>query len=214
MDTSDWKSNIDVLHDSDGLHHGFKAAASGVFNALKDFVGDLSNSDTTYVLTGHSRGAAVANLVARMLHDADVDNDRVYDYNFACPDVARLSLTCDWESGHKNMFNISYTADPIGVIPGVAGDLLGYIDVGTAWGKFGRSYYFTDSWDTPDEFDLSRVFSNPSSHSQVYYVSMMKNRSESTFHSWNEVAAKRLLYFSSADIEDVILKLIQRIMGL
>ena len=211
LDTADWVSNIDVLHGADGLHQGFNTAAELAYNALKDFVGNLNDSNVTYVITGHSRGAAIANLVSKKLDDAGVDDSRVFDYNFACPDVARLNLSYNWESGHANMFNISYTADPVGVIPGVAGDLLGNLEVGTSWGKFGKSYYFTDEWDRPDEFDLSRLFADPSSHDPKLYVAMMKNRSASTFHSWSEVAAKRLQYFSATDVEDVIAKLVELI---
>lgn len=214
FDTSDWISNVNMnLAGEEGLHPGFNAAAESVMAGIRQTVGDLTDANTTFVLTGHSRGAAVANLTAVALHDAGVSNDRVFDYNFACPDVGRFGLNYGWTYGHTNIFNLSYTADPVGVVPGVAADLIGVAAVGTAWGKYGNTFYFTDAWDTPDEFDLSRLFANPSSHSQALYVQMMANRSDSTFHSWSDVAAKRLLYFTLTDSVSPILKLIEYITG-
>ena len=77
--TSDWLSNFRIDADSSGRHYGFATAADKVYSLviswLKDrYHNDFIKSNIRYVITGHSRGAAVANLLAVRLHDAGVPN--------------------------------------------------------------------------------------------------------------------------------------------
>ena len=48
----------------------------------------LDNEETTIIVTGHSRGGAVANLVAKDLTDRIDLNTKITAYTFATPNVA------------------------------------------------------------------------------------------------------------------------------
>ena len=179
---SDWDSNYRMDTGRDGAHAGFSAAAGKVLDALSDFLGGLPAEGVRYVLTGHSRGAAVANLLAVKLHDAGVPNARVYDYNFACPDVARQPGLA-WGFAHGNIFNICNTADLVCALPGALGDGFSLLREGkpfTGWGKYGKTLYYSRR--EPRAYELvantlgggSLFRDRESSHSPTRYVEDME----------------------------------------
>lgn len=68
------------------IHYSFQTSAE----ALYDDVNTLYKGEKKikYVVTGHSRGAAVANILAKKLTDekeSNTDIDAVYGYTFATP---------------------------------------------------------------------------------------------------------------------------------
>lgn len=210
----DWISNFHMgeAYSEAVWHEGFKAAAYEVFNHLKNdyFDGWLPNHDVRYVLTGHSRGAAIANLVSILLMDAGIARECVYDYNFACPDVAR-DYFWNWnpDDTYSNLFNIGNCSDPISQLPGFAGDTLPFaldffvnkdkwygkvIDalnqtspelLYTSWGKYGRSYWFSNEWK-----DTSGLLPDFLSHSQDCYLDYLSKRLPlSAMKTWPEAQA-------------------------
>lgn len=113
--SSDWKSNFNLGEVAPGTyyHSGFKSAADKVMNEL-DGYSDGFDKDTVYVVTGHSRGAAVANIVSKLLVDKGISQDNVFDYNFACPDVARdASGVWNKDGKYNNIMNINDCSDPV-----------------------------------------------------------------------------------------------------
>ena len=221
LNAPDWKRNFNLGNAETDVtwHRGFGTAASEVLESLQDRYGKkLSADNTIYVVTGHSRGAAVANLVSVLISDNGVSKDNVYDYNFACPDVARnFGVSWNWFGDHDNIFNIGNVNDPVTWIPGALGDILGNasdsaIDLAslfgvkdlsisgsersgrsvslTDWGKFGRSYWFSDDW---DNIELKGI--NFDYHNQKKYIEYLKNhRSDALgsgdMHSWEGVLSK------------------------
>ncbi len=199
ISSKDWRSNFNLGEAETGIswHKGFDKAAKEVFKTLQELYGDtLPKDNTFYVLTGHSRGAGVANLVSVLISDNGVPKLNVYDYNFACPDVARnIGTGWNWLGDHDNIFNVANANDPVAWIPGVLGDMLGNAsdtatdiyslfnnpDVKiqgasgdgmsaplTDWGKFGRSYWFSSDWDKVDSKGMDF-----SLHDQKKYVEYM-----------------------------------------
>jgi hypothetical protein len=74
------------------VHFGFNTAADHVYDALIANLKKMTVSkDTRVLITGHSRGAAVANIVAaRLTKDnnyKDLTEKNVYGYTFATPNV-------------------------------------------------------------------------------------------------------------------------------
>lgn len=149
--SSDWRSNYnagDANGDGGGVHRGFDLAAERLYEELLDYAGAPFGEDARFVVCGHSRGAAVANLLAVKLIDRGVSQENVYCYTIACPDVARLV----WEpvgfaDSYAGIFNINNAADPITYSSSVLetpsdapseGDL--------SWGKYGNSYWFSLDW--------------------------------------------------------------------
>ena len=204
--TAEWVSDAKMDRLSNGWHRGFAGAAQNVYNELDsfirdaDFEGGISTSGIQYVITGHSRGAAVGNLLAVMLHDSGVSSSRIYDYNFACPDTAKLLTGRDWESGCEYIFNICNAADIVSVVPGVIGDGLGVrynwtvfefaVDLFTSWGKYGKTYFFCSNWNDSSAYDMSNPF--VSHDCSAYLTALVKKPSTSSFKSWAQVKTSRI----------------------
>jgi len=207
--TSDWQSNTKVERDSKERHKGFSRAADKVYSRLMSFMGSRYSdaaikSNTRYVITGHSRGAAVANLLAVKLGEAGIPNSKIYDYNFACPDTVRGFTLADLRKGHENIWNICNSGDAVSVIPGIIGDAngeLGYTGLDyiiekfkslfTSWGKYGTTYFYCNNWNSAQEFDLSMTFTEDSSHDYRNYVLDMERR-PTTFYTWAEIVDRRV----------------------
>ena len=148
----DWISNLANVGNGD-RHAGFNAAANEVYAAMKNKI-PMSDSHIKYVITGHSRGAAVGNLVeANIIRDYGAAS-RVYGYNYACPNTVTHgkynSISC------PNVFNFWNTNDIVPYVP--ASDTpVRTLDVKTSleymltaaftdqdeWKKYGKNLYFT-----------------------------------------------------------------------
>lgn len=182
----DWLSNFAIGNSVAGCfwHAGFESAVNEVYSDLSRIVAnDFTN--TTFVVTGHSRGAAVANLLEVKLFDAKVPTQNVYGYNFACPDVAAgLPTGWNWLGEHNNIFNIGNAPDPVSVVPGVFGSAFLSAIPGTTWGKFGQSRWFSKNWNNLSETTLDMSFS---AHDQKAYLDYLsKEPAFNTFKTWAE----------------------------
>ncbi len=95
------------------VHLGFADAREYVYARLKEFITDnnINKENMKLLLSGHSRGAATANLLAAKLIDeskvstATVHGDDIYTYTFATPNTALTSLGTQ-QSSYKKIFNI------------------------------------------------------------------------------------------------------------
>lgn len=188
----DWLSNFAIGNSVAGCfwHAGFESAVNEVYSDLSRIVAnDFTN--TTFVVTGHSRGAAVANLLEVKLFDAKVPTQNVYGYNFACPDVAAgLPTGWNWLGEHNNIFNIGNAPDPVSVVPGVFGSAFLSAIPGTTWGKFGQSRWFSKNWNNLSETTLDMSFS---AHDQKAYLDYLsKEPAFNTFKTWAERKASIL----------------------
>ena len=131
-----WISNLSVGYPLDGEaeHIGFREAANSVLEHLMDDDGaankhgnvvegyldryeiDPSNANVEFLITGHSRGAAVGNLLTVRLFEGYGNNgikDRVFSYNFAVPYVVNPWFTSidPCSNDYDNIFNICNEKD-------------------------------------------------------------------------------------------------------
>lgn len=121
----EWSSNFDVGADNNEYwdydnsewknrsnHKGFDVAAVRVYRELNDYINTyLSGSNIAVFLNGHSRGAAVANIVAAMLSDSGR-----YDYcayTYATPNTTLASNA----TSYRNIFNIVNKDDMVPYLP-------------------------------------------------------------------------------------------------
>lgn len=146
---SDWLCNIDIAT-YDEKHQGFLVSAVLIRDQIFSKLDTLSN--VKFVITGHSRGAAVGNLLAVELMGQGVNAGNVYNYNYACPDVVCAEDT----PNYNNIFNLCNTADAVPYVPGA---------IGKSWGKYGRTLWFTK--------DADGFFA---SHSIDLYLKFFNNR--------------------------------------
>ncbi|MBR2836177.1 MAG: hypothetical protein IKE43_10800 [Coriobacteriales bacterium] len=193
--TPDWASNLNlgVARTQKAWHGGFYAAYAEVFDTLLEQFGqygvwgNVFEEDATFVVCGHSRGAAVANLLEVGLGSYGVPRERIYGYNFACPDCARDDSTA-WNphGAHDNIFNIGNANDAVSMVPGALGTFVSagssgiefflrndpsYMrDLNAVWGKYGRSYWFAESWTDVDVLPLDFA-----SHEPTTYLDILRN---------------------------------------
>ena len=123
----EWLSNLnvaDTLKGSDTeTHEGFALAASKVLEAFKDYVGDsdIDLDKARVLITGHSRGASVSNILGAELNDGNgnvngsLSPDRVYTYTFESPTTTLSSSRKNPSYG--NIFNIVNPEDVITRVP-------------------------------------------------------------------------------------------------
>lgn len=122
-ESAEWFSNFRLSEDNDaskttGNHYGFYTAA----NEVRNEISYRANNDgipaerTVLLLTGHSRGAAVANIVAGQLSGSKYANylskEHIFGYTFACPFVSKYA-----DDALTNIYNFNNPGDPIPLLP-------------------------------------------------------------------------------------------------
>jgi hypothetical protein len=119
--TDEWISDFTI--GSGGIHTGFGNAELKVYDQLQYFMQHLMPNNLLprkYLITGHSRGAAVANLLAfDIINKMRLNKEDVYAYTFATPNVADKNKTPDVLSTTKynNIFNFVNPQDTIPYVP-------------------------------------------------------------------------------------------------
>lgn len=123
----EWLSNLnvaDTLQNSDQeTHEGFKAGALQVLRALRSYVYDngIDLDKARVLIAGHSRGAAVSNILGARLDDGlttdagTLSPDNVYAFTFESPNTTRASNRSDAKYG--NIFNIVNPEDVVIKVP-------------------------------------------------------------------------------------------------
>ncbi len=150
----DWLSNFNLAASSGESteHEGFGKATDQVESALEAYmksVGANPNS-TRILLTGHSRGGAIANLLAARLDNRSgtsaqlAPSSGVYAYTFAAPGATRDASRQD--ATYRNIFNIVNATD---IVPQLPLSTWGYGRYGTTVTLPGTSSaHFDDAYDT------------------------------------------------------------------
>lgn len=111
---TEWYSNFNM---GKGKYHtGFNTAAKRVLKCIKDNNLIPTNKTNNKIwITGHSRGAAVANLIASSLScDGTMAKpDNIYCYTYACPNVSTETSSYKY----NNIFNFNNPCDIITELP-------------------------------------------------------------------------------------------------
>lgn len=124
----EWASNFTIGRS--GQHYGFDSAKESVLSFLKNYVSEQNiTGDIKFWITGYSRAAATANLVAGAIDNQNpfgsnvkYTNDDVFAYCFETPAGALTSQVKN-QSKYNNIFNIINSNDPV---PYVAPAALGF----------------------------------------------------------------------------------------
>ena len=122
----EWISNFNLGAKSD-VHQGFNNAALEAFRFIKKKYGSSLSKSIVWI-SGHSRGAAVTNLLAHKI-DAFFPGSEIFAYGFATPNVSKLSAV----NSTKRIVNVINK-----------GDFVPYVPL-KKWGfsKPGQTVYFT-----------------------------------------------------------------------
>ncbi len=118
-DKGEWYSNIDYAPShSDETEYAecFKLAADGIFAGTKQHI--ASSENAILIITGYSRGAAVADLLALSYNDMR-DPALNYVYTFAVPNCLHIPSGTGLrnQTYADNVFNIINPADPVAGMP-------------------------------------------------------------------------------------------------
>lgn len=110
----EWASNLNMGAGAD--HAGFSKARDELLENLEKYfssagIGARERKTMRYLITGHSRGGAVANLTAASL--TAKNRERVYAYTFAAPAVSFQAK----REGYENIFNIVSREDLVTRVP-------------------------------------------------------------------------------------------------
>ena len=105
----DWFSNFNL--GTGDYHQGFKLAADGVLNTINSKVNTTNN---IFLVTGHSRGAAVANIVAAELTMQGnlASSNHIFGYTYACP-----AVKVGADTSYSNIRNYNNPGDAIPELP-------------------------------------------------------------------------------------------------
>lgn len=120
-DGVEWKGNMDVTNTSyDSTmneHYSFKQAEidlrTNPSTGLTCYLTKNNISNPVYLITGHSRGAAVANLLAESLSKTAGESN-VYAYMFATPNNVKVSSA---NTERKNIYNFCFNDDFVPQVP-------------------------------------------------------------------------------------------------
>ncbi len=108
----EWYSNFDL--GIEYLHQGFYRAFFDLEDNLNAYIDEheINKNNVKFYITGHSRGAAVANILAAEMTD-QYSNSNVYSYTFATPTVNQYAK----KIGYENIFNIVNNEDFVTRMP-------------------------------------------------------------------------------------------------
>jgi len=117
-DLLEWGSNFEI-QEQDGDHSGFRRATDELLADIKAYMLEksipLDAENTVYLVTGHSRGGAVSNILAKELVAGGYGKpEQIFAYTFASPNTTLNNVT---PADHPNIFNIIDPEDPVCSIP-------------------------------------------------------------------------------------------------
>ena len=136
----EWQGNTEVtgtsFDESILVHDNFNKAKESIKSNISKYYSRMKEKSDTVnlIITGHSRGAAVANLYAKEATDksADIpDFNNVTAYTFACPNVEKYNSTME---NYKNIFNFCFKEDVVPTVP-----LTSPVNGWNYW-KYGQTY--------------------------------------------------------------------------
>lgn len=130
----EWIDNFDPL--TGDVHEGFSRAAYKVVEEIKDYYEKYIDGESKILVTGHSRGAATANLIGKILDDGAVvgiSQSNLFTYTYATPNTAKLS-----DSDMAKYWNIYNIVNPEDFVTKLLPSKWGY-------GRYGMTYVLPSS---------------------------------------------------------------------
>ncbi|MBR1821728.1 MAG: leucine-rich repeat protein [Clostridia bacterium] len=111
---AEWFSDFNLGENNGGNHLGFHKAAGQVWEELEPLLANDGADAAHRVVwvTGHSRGAAVSNILGAWLNQSSyVQRQHMFCYTFACPAVSKQVVN------YSNIHNFNNLGDVVTVVP-------------------------------------------------------------------------------------------------
>lgn len=126
------RGEFDTYTGNESVHNNFNNAACNLKNAVNQYITDHpSNNEIFLLITGHSRGGAVSNLLAYQYTIDNSFNGVVTAYTFATPNVVQYDSVDNMEQ-YGNIFNYCKNKDFVPCIP--------LLDGQWNYWKYGKTY--------------------------------------------------------------------------
>lgn len=201
---SEWMSNIlDAKANDFGQHSGFSDAAKELYDRMMKFLGAEGSDELSgvkFIITGHSRGAAAANILAARLADEGISQENIYAYTFACPDTA--VITKDKAESYHCIFNIGNVNDIVTWVPRAVWEDSGEKDgwgKDSYWDKYGNSFWYCEDWEDYESLHekftpvLSKIFDWVNKyHLQNLYLDFLRDEKQVDEYKNREQATEAL----------------------
>ncbi|MCR5704683.1 MAG: lipase family protein [Eubacterium sp.] len=164
-ENEEWINNFDA--GTSDTHKGFKNAGDYVYDGIQKYVNQNKTEmfpEKKILITGHSRGAAAANLVGCRLDDqglqgTEIHAEDVYVYSYATP-----NLTTKSERNEKKYGNIFNIVNPEDFVTKV-------LPAGWNYGRYGITYVLpskTTEGDGKNYVDYDRFLKSVSEKYKIY----------------------------------------------
>lgn len=131
------------------FNNRFAALAEEVFTNVENYLSSTGLQDPIILVTGHSMGAAIANILAARLNGI-MDPDNVYAYTFATPRTVNEAVSGNQAVNYLNIFNILNSNDAITYVP-----LTLTLPVVNYWKRHGIDLYINMPFSESNDTDLS-----------------------------------------------------------
>lgn len=151
LSANEWISNINVsdnTHKDVLVHEGFYRTVETIQKELLYYLikNKISPDEAVFLLTGHSRGGALANILGAKLDDEGViTGKKLFVYTFASPNVSQEEKTSSPK--YNFIWNIVSAED---IVPSVPPNRNKW-----KWKKFGQTRVLVNYWNTDQKTFLN-----------------------------------------------------------
>ena len=143
---SDWIN--DVMTQFDSENNRFAAFADEIFTNVENYLSSTGVQNPIILVTGHSMGAAIANILAARLNEI-MDPGNVYAYTFATPRTVNEAVSGNQAVNYPNIFNILNSNDVVTYVP-----LTITLSVVNYWKRHGIDLYINMPYSESRETDI------------------------------------------------------------
>ena len=130
------------------FNNTFAALAEEVFTNVENYLSSTGLQDPIILVTGHSMGAAIANILAARLNET-MDSGNIYAYTFATPRTVNEAVSGNQAVNYPNIFNILNSNDAVTYVP-----LTITLPVVNYWKRHGIDLYINMPYSESRETDI------------------------------------------------------------
>lgn len=126
----------------------FAALADEIFTNVENYLSSTGVQNPIILVTGHSMGAAIANILAARLNGI-MDLGNVYAYTFATPRTVNEAVSVNQAVNYPNIFNILNSNDAVTYVPS------SFFSIEEHWRRHGIDLYINMPYSESNDTDLS-----------------------------------------------------------
>lgn len=142
----DWGN--DIVTQFAPNNNRFAALADEVLTNVENYLSSTGLQDPIILVTGHSMGAAIANILAARLNET-MDSGNIYAYTFATPRTVNEAVSGNQAVNYPNIFNILNSNDAVTYVP-----LTITLPVVNYWKRHGIDLYINMPYSESRETDI------------------------------------------------------------